>query len=62
MTKKELEDILKHTVCKKGCGEVEIENYGGGPICSYCGEELDYQLTDAHKNWVIKNIPVREEE
>lgn len=54
MKKAELEAILNTTICKKGCGEVKIEVYYGNPICSKCGEELDFQLPSAQIKYLKK--------
>lgn len=61
-SKKDLENILKSAVCHKGCGEVELKNYGYGPCCGFCGEELENNITSAHLDWFNKNVPVIESE
>lgn len=53
---KQLEDLLKTTTCKKGCGEVVIELHCGDPICSNCGEELHDQITHGHFQWIKETL------
>jgi hypothetical protein len=57
-----LKEILKYTVCDKGCGEVLISMKYGSPTCDNCGEELDYDITSAHYEYLKKEYPVVEED
>lgn len=59
-TKADLEELLKWIVCKKGCGEVEIETYGYGPVCSRCGEELEGELTNQHCEYLEHTLKRKE--
>lgn len=60
-TKDQLIELLKYTICKKGCGEVEIVKYYNSLICVCCGEELEFPThTEKFLLTVVRKIDEEE--
>lgn len=58
----EIEKVITTAVCKKGCGEVELERRGDDLLCSHCGEEFYYEIPNAQHKLALKILPNKADE
>ena len=57
-----LRSIARHTICKKGCGLVEIVKYNNDLTCGTCGEELEPDMSAEHIKYLKEKLKNAKEE